>query len=109
VRPVNLTLRFILEVAALVAVGYWGWKTGEGAMRWVLMIGVVASVVVVWILFVSRDPAIQTARPFRLIIEFAVWFAAGAALYASGQRALAIAFANVGVPGSNPVVRSTEY
>src|ERR687892_659957 len=91
-ESVNLAVRFILEVGVLVALGHWGWKTGEGAMRWVFAIGAVLAAVVVWTLFVSPDPTIELARPIRLIIEFAVWLAAGAALWATGLRTLAIAF-----------------
>jgi hypothetical protein len=30
VQGANLALRFLLELAALVAFGYWGFKAGEG-------------------------------------------------------------------------------
>ena len=96
-KSANLALRFVLELGALVAVGYWGWKTGDGVMRWVLPIAGVLAVVAVWILFVSPDPRIELARPVRLIIEFAVWAAAGAALYATGRPGLAIAVMVVAV------------
>lgn len=66
-------------------------------MRWVLSIGAVAAVVVVWVLFVSPEPTIELARPIRLAIEFVVWAAAGAALWATGFRTLAIAFVIVAV------------
>ena len=96
-RSANLALRFLLELGALAAVGYWGWKTSEGVMRWVLPVSGILAVVAVWILFVSPDPRISLARPVRLIIEFAVWAAAGAALYAAGQRGLAIGFVVVAI------------
>ena len=98
-ESVNLAVRFILEVGVLVALGHWGWKTGEGAMRWVFAIGAVLAAVVVWTLFVSPDPTIELARPIRLIIEFAVWLAAGAALWATGLRTLAIAFVVIALVG----------
>ena len=88
----NLALRFLLEIAALVAVGYWGWKSAEGPARWVLAIGAVAAVVAIWTLFVSPNPTIVLAMPIRLAIELVVWAAAAAALYVTGQRALGIAF-----------------
>jgi hypothetical protein len=37
----NLALRFLLELTALTAVGYWGWKTGDGALGWVLAVAAV--------------------------------------------------------------------
>jgi hypothetical protein len=47
VESVNLAVRFILEVGVLVALGHWGWKTGEGGMRWVFAIGAVLAAVAV--------------------------------------------------------------
>jgi hypothetical protein len=96
-KNVNLALRFLLELGALVAVGYWGWKTGDGAMRWVLMVGGVAGVIVVWALFVSPNPTIELAMPLRLVIELVVWAAAAAALWAAGQTRLAVIFFVVAV------------
>ena len=29
-HPVNLGLRFLLELAALITLGIWGWHMGEG-------------------------------------------------------------------------------
>jgi Protein of unknown function (DUF2568) len=29
----NLGLRFLLELGALAAVGYWGWQTADGVFR----------------------------------------------------------------------------
>jgi Protein of unknown function (DUF2568) len=92
VQSVNLAVRFILEVGALVALGYWGWKSGASAMRWVLAVGAVAAAVLVWSLFVSPNPTIEVARPLKIAIEFAVWLAAGAALWATGLQTLAIIF-----------------
>jgi hypothetical protein len=62
VESVNLAVRFILEVSALVALGYWGWKTGACGMRWVLAVGAVVAAVLVWSLFVSPNPTIEVTR-----------------------------------------------
>lgn len=37
-NPVNLTLRFVLEMIALVGIGYGGWHSGEGFVRYLLAI-----------------------------------------------------------------------
>ncbi len=93
----NLALRFLLELAALAAVGYWGWKTGSGATRPVLAVGAISALVVVWTLFIRPNPVVESAGPPRLLLEFAVWTAAGAALWASGHPRLAPAFVAVAV------------
>lgn len=33
IKPTNLALRFFLEIAALVAVGYWGFQTGSNTLE----------------------------------------------------------------------------
>jgi hypothetical protein len=96
-KEANLVLRFLLELGALAAVGYWGWRAGEGALAPVLAVAAVAAVAVVWGLFLSPKATFELARPLRFAIELAVWTAAGAALYATGQERLAVAFVVVAV------------
>ena len=93
----NLALRFLLELAALTAVGYWGWKTGDGALGWVLAVAAVAAVIAVWALFVSPKHTIETSKPVAFAIELGVWMLAGAALYATDHAALGLAFVAVSV------------
>jgi hypothetical protein len=66
-----------------------------GAGRWELAVVAPAVAIVVWALFVSENPTVERARPLQLVIKFAVFGAAAAALAATGQRNLAIAFAVV--------------
>ena len=94
---VNLALRFLLELGALAAVALWGWKTGDGVLRFVLPVAAVSAVVAVWALFVSPNPTIELPLAARLVIELGVWLAAGAALWASGYGTLAVAFVLVAV------------
>jgi hypothetical protein len=93
----NLTLRILLELCALAAVGYWGYSTASGAARWVLAAAAVAAVVAVWALFVAPKAKIEVGRPVRFAIELAVWAAAALGLIASGQVALGAIFAVVAV------------
>ena len=37
-NPINLAIRFLLELTALYAFGRWGWAQHEGAMRFILAI-----------------------------------------------------------------------
>lgn len=97
VEGVNLAIRFLCEVAALVAVAYWGYRTGPGPARWGLALLAPAAVVGVWLFFVTPDPVIELARPLQFAIELGVWAAATAALLATGHRALAVVFAILAV------------
>jgi hypothetical protein len=93
VKAANLVLRFLLEIGALVAVGYWGWETGG----WVLAVGALAAFITVWALLVSPKHTIETSRQVSLAIELALWVATGAALHATDHGLLALAFATVSV------------
>ena len=96
-RAANLGLRFLLELGALAAVGYWGLETGDGLLGWVLAIAAVGAVIAVWALFVSPKHTIETSKQVSFAIELAVWVAAAAALYATDQTMLALAFLVVSV------------
>lgn len=82
-NPLNLALRFILEIAALFALGYWGWTQHDGLWRFVWSIGLVILAAVVWGTFaVPNDPSrsgkapVQVPGIVRLVIELLL-FAAG--------------------------------
>jgi Protein of unknown function (DUF2568) len=89
----NLVVRFLLELAALAAVGYWGFSSHSGVTQWVLGLGAPVAVAAVWGLFVSPKAKVDLPRPAAFAIELLVWAAAALALAASGQPALAIVFA----------------
>ena len=104
----NLGLRFLLELGALAAVGYWGWTTGDGVLGALLAVAAVAAVIVVWALFISPKARYELAAPARFAIELGVWLAAGAALWIAGHGALALAFVVVAIASGalNAVTRS---
>jgi hypothetical protein len=57
-NPLNLALRFALEIAALFALGYWGWTQHDTIMRFVWSIGLVVLAAVIWGTFaVPDDPS----------------------------------------------------
>jgi hypothetical protein len=84
-HPINLTLRFLLELSALLAMGVWGWRSSAGWLRFVLAVGIPIIAAVVWGTFaVPDDPSRSGSAPIavsgflRLTIEaaffgFAVW------------------------------------
>ena len=91
-NPINLALRFALEIAALFALGYWGWTQHDGIWRFMWSIGLVVLAGVIWGTFaVPDDPSRSGNAPVpvpglvRLLIEL-VFFAAGTwAFFAAGQ------------------------
>jgi len=93
----NLVVRFLLELAALAAVGYWGFSSHSGVTQWVLGLGAPVAVAAVWGLFVSPKAKFDLPRPAAFAIELLVWAFAASALFAAGQRVLAIVFATIAV------------
>ena len=89
-RSLILAMRFLTELCALAALGYWGLRTGEGVMKWVLGIGAPLLAAVLWSLFVA--PGTTAPVALRVIVEVAVFGTAAAALYVTGQRSLAVIF-----------------
>lgn len=89
----NLALRFILELCALAALGYWGFRTGNGGfVKIVLGIGAPVIAAIVWGLFVSPKATYDIGDPARLAVEIAVFGSASVALYYSTQINLCLIF-----------------
>jgi hypothetical protein len=88
---VNLALRFFLELAALAALGFWGFHEHSGAAAWLLGIGAPLAAAVLWGAVVAPKRAFQVGQPGRLAGEVVVVVAAVAALAAADQAALAAA------------------
>jgi hypothetical protein len=98
-NPANLALRFLLELAALAALGYWGWVAHDGASRWAWTVGLVVGVAAIWGVFrVPGDggpPVVAVPGWVRLLIEAAVFGAATAALIAAGRTTLGVVFGGI--------------
>ncbi len=81
-NPINLALRFLLELAALYSIGYWGWNRDGGIVRYLLAFGLPILAAFVWGTFrVPGDggaPRVRVPGVVRLLIEavffgFATW------------------------------------
>ena len=95
-HPINLTLRFLLELAALGGLGYWGWTQHTGLPRWILGIGLPIAAAILWGTFaVPDDPSrsgnapIPTPGWLRLVLELLMLGAGAWALAAAGQNTAA--------------------
>jgi hypothetical protein len=94
-HPINLAIRFLLELSALAAMGVWGWRQSEGWYRFLLALGIPIIVAVVWGTFaVPNDPSRSGSAPIavpgilRLTIELAYFTFATWALYDLGFTGL---------------------
>ena len=91
-NPINLAVRFLLELAALAALGFWGWTQHTGVLQYLLVIGLPLFAAFMWGTFhVPADASANGKAPIpiagwlRLLLEavlfsFGTWclFSAGA-------------------------------
>ena len=101
-HPLNLAVRFVLEIAALVAIGYWGWTQHDGFVRYLLAVGGPILAAILWATFaVPDDPSRSGKAPvpvpgiIRLALELALLAFAAWALYDAGNSLLALILAAV--------------
>jgi hypothetical protein len=96
IKGANLALRFLLELCALVALSYWGFTTGSGAITKVALgIGVPLVAALVWGVFVAPRAPVALPGFVVLLLQVLVFGSAAAGLVATGYRALTLAFAVV--------------
>lgn len=73
-NPLNLLVRFLLEISALVSMGIWGWDIGNGNLRFVFSIGIPIIAAAIWGTFrVPNDPGkapVAVPGILRLVYEF---------------------------------------
>lgn len=98
-HPVNLALRFILELAALFFIGRWGWVSFDGLWRYVAAIGLPLIAATIWGIFRVPDdggaPTVRVSGVVRLLIEaiffgFAIW-----GLFDSGATTMGWIFSGI--------------
>jgi hypothetical protein len=87
------TVAFLLELAALAALGYWGARTGHGAWPWVLGVLTPLTAAVIWGTFASPRAPVRLPRGPKLALRLAVLFGGAVALGVAGQHWLAIVLA----------------
>jgi hypothetical protein len=96
IKGANLALRFLLELCALVALGYWGFTTASGAITKVALgIGAPLVAAIMWGVFVAPRAPVALPRFVVLLLQVLIFGSAAAGLIATGHRALALAFAVV--------------
>ncbi len=95
-KGINLGVRFLLELAMLAAVGYWGFKTHSSwAMKLLFGIGLPLLLAVIWGYFMApRSTHRLSGIPFT-VMDLILLGSGAAALYASGQVNLAWIYAAV--------------
>lgn len=98
-HPINLTVRFFLEVAALVSLGMWGWNQSDSGLRILLAIGLPLIFAAIWGTFAVPDDPSRSGKAviaipglIRLIIEIGFFGCAIWSLYDLGFHKTSVAF-----------------
>ena len=99
-HPINLGLRFILEMFALYGFGLQGWRLGSGWTRFLFASIFILIAASLWGIFrVPGDASHSGQAPVRvpglvrLILELGIFFVAAYFFYLAGQTTPAILFA----------------
>lgn len=76
-HPLNLGVRFLLEIALIVIFAYWAWNNFDGIIKYVMTVVLPLSGILVWAIFkVDGDPgkAIVAINGWtRLILELVLF------------------------------------
>lgn len=105
-RLVLLAVRFLTEIAMLVALAAWGWLWPQSWVRVVLAVAAPALAAAVWGWLVAPASGHRLADPSRLLVEIALFAATTAALLTIVTAPVAISFAAVAM-GSAVLLRLT--
>ncbi|RUU00255.1 DUF2568 domain-containing protein [Mesorhizobium sp. USDA-HM6] len=96
----NLTLRFLLELSALLGLGMAGWSLPAEFWRWILAVALPLVAAVLWGTFaVLNDPSRSGRAPVpvsgsvRLVLELVILFGGAAGFYLAGRAATGIVMA----------------
>lgn len=92
-KDANAALAFFLELAVLVALGYWGFHAGPNLMvKMGLCIGLPLVALVVWALWGAPNSSTQLQGLWFLLLQILFFGSAAVALATSGHRKMALMF-----------------
>ncbi|MEU9841972.1 YrdB family protein [Actinomadura sp. NPDC048032] len=94
----NEGLAFLLELAAIAALAWWGFTTGGNVLvNIVLGLGAPAAAIVLWGMFAAPRARFKIPLPLVLLVKAAVFGAGALAFHGVGHTAAAVAFAVIAV------------
>ncbi len=98
-HPLNLTVRFLLEMVGLIIMGVWGWQQADGWLSIGLVIAIPLIAAIAWGTFnVPGDPSRSGQAPVavpgfvRLLLELAFFAFATWAFYWVGYTQVGLIF-----------------
>jgi hypothetical protein len=93
VASLNLAIRFLLELAAIVAVAYWGYTVTTEWWRWAVAIGAPAMLIAIWAVAIAPKANNLLPLPVRELLGSGVLLIAAGLLFAAGAPSASLAMA----------------
>jgi hypothetical protein len=98
-NPINLAIRFALEIVMLIALGCWGWHLSDTWVKYILALGFPVIAATLWGVFrIQNDPKpapVEIPGMLRLLLEFALFGSAVWALYDMGRGNIGLIMATI--------------
>ncbi len=98
-NPVNLTVRFLLEIVMLTVLGCWGWHLSGNWIKYIAVTGLPIIAAVLWGVFrIPDDPKpapVAVPGIVRLLLEWGLFGWAAWAMYDLGNTKFALIMALV--------------
>ena len=94
-KTASLALQFVLELCVLVALGYWGFTTGDGFAAVALGIGAPLLAAGAWAAFGAPRARWHATGALRILLQLVFFGSAAIALAFAGRTVLAVVFAVV--------------
>ena len=90
-KALNLGLAFLMELCALAALAYWGYRLDATAgIRWVVAFAAPLALALMWSQIAAPTAKRRLSRTPLVVFKFLVFAAAAVLLYGAGEHTLAI-------------------
>jgi hypothetical protein len=104
-RAANLLLKFLLELAALTALAYWGLTIAQGLLGALIGIAAASTMIGLWGRFAAPKSRHRLPRALRVPFELTVFALAALALLDAGQTRLGLTLALLALANSALLLR----
>jgi len=97
-KGINATLAFLLELAMIASLGYWGYQSNDNVLlKWLLAIGLPLIAIVIWALYFAPKAARRLSIVPGALLSLGLFLLAALALYSTNQPAAAMVMAALAI------------
>jgi Protein of unknown function (DUF2568) len=108
-RILSLVLKFVVELAAFAAFGYWGGSVGSGATAVAFAVAAPALAIVLWGRFAAPRAERRLPTAARVPFELSIFGLAVVALFVAGAPTAAILLAMLAVTSAVLLARFDQW